>query len=115
MRSKRHMVINEWGVRIEKARTAIVYVLTVLQIQNLEPTRTNLSFPATATTEMERGGNGSGAPMSDGRHRRMLAHYSRASVHLGLLSFGYKYGTPPHRSRDGFTYATPRPPAPGRA
>ena len=29
----------------EKARTAIVYVLTVLQTQNLEPNRTNLSFP----------------------------------------------------------------------
>jgi hypothetical protein len=29
----------------EKARTAIVDVLTVLQTQNLEPNRTNLSFP----------------------------------------------------------------------
>ena len=50
MRSERHVVINEWGVRIEKARTTIVYVLTVLQIQNLEPTRTNLSFPLQSKT-----------------------------------------------------------------
>ena len=39
------MVISEWGGRIKNARTAIVYVLTLLQIQNLGPTRTNLSFP----------------------------------------------------------------------
>jgi hypothetical protein len=97
---------------IEKARTAIVYVLTVLQIQNLEPTRTNLSFPATATTVMERGGDGSGAPMSDGRHRRMRAHSGRASVHLGLLSFGYKYSTPPPplAGRLHLRYAHPLPP-----
>jgi len=25
-------------------------------------------------------------------------------------SFGYKYGAPPHRLRDGFTYARPLPP-----
>ena len=31
----------------EKARTAVVYVLTVLQTQNLEPNRTNLSFTNT--------------------------------------------------------------------
>ena len=30
---------------MRKPRTAIVYVLTVLQIQNLEPTRTKMSFP----------------------------------------------------------------------
>ena len=55
MRSKRHMVIHEWGVRTEKARTAIVYVLTVMQIQNLEPSRINLSFPAAMTTNDKRG------------------------------------------------------------
>jgi hypothetical protein len=40
----------------------------------------------------------------------MLAHYGRASAHLELSSFGYKYGTPPHHSQDGFTYARPLPP-----
>jgi hypothetical protein len=59
---------------------------------------------------MERGGNGGGAPTSDGRHCGMLAHYVRESVHLELLSFGYKYGAPPHRSQDDFTYARPLPP-----
>jgi len=62
---------------------------------------------ATATTAMERRGDGGGAPTSDGRHRSMLAHYVRESVHLELSSFGYKYGAPPHRSQDGFTYAHP--------
>ena len=52
---------------------------------------------ATATTAMEHGGNGGGAPMSNGCHRGMLPHYGRASMHLKLLSFGYKYGAPcPH-------------------
>ena len=59
---------------------------------------------------MERGGNGNGAPTTNGRHRGMLARYGRTSVHLKLSSFGYKYGAPPHRSRDGFTYALPLPP-----
>ena len=65
---------------------------------------------ATAMTVTERGGNGGGAPMSDGHHRGMLAHYNWESVHLELSSFGYKYGAPPHRSRDGFTYAPPSRP-----
>ena len=56
---------------------------------------------------MERGGNSGGAPMSNGHHRGMLAHYGRASVHLELSSFEYKYGAAPHRLRDGFTYAHP--------
>ena len=43
-RSERDMDKNEWGGGKEKARTAIVDVLTVLQTQNLEPNRTNLSF-----------------------------------------------------------------------
>ena len=60
---------------------------------------------AMAMTAMECGGNGGGAPTSNGCHRGMLTHYGRASVHLELSSFGYKYGTPLHRSRDGFTYA----------
>ena len=43
----------------EKARTAIVYVLTVLQTQNLEPNRTNLSLPEeTFELELELLGNG---------------------------------------------------------
>ena len=54
---------------------------------------------------MERGGDGGGALTSDVRHRGMLVHYSWASVHLQLSSFGYKYGTAPH----GFTYACPLP------
>ena len=62
---------------------------------------------ATAMTVMERGGDGGGAPTSNGRHRGMLAHYVRESVHLELSSFGYKYGAPPHCSREGFTYACP--------
>ena len=65
---------------------------------------------ATATTALERRGDGGGAPTSDGRHCSMLAHYVRESVHLELSSFGYKYRAPPHRSQDGFTYARPLPP-----
>lgn len=38
-----------------------------------------------------------------------LAHYEKAFVHLELVSFGYKYGAPPH-SKKGFTYAHPLPP-----
>ena len=64
----------------------------------------------TAMTAMERGGNGNGAPTSNGRHRGMLTRYGRTSVHLELSSFGYKYGASPHCSRDGFTYACPLPP-----
>jgi hypothetical protein len=64
----------------------------------------------TAMTAMERGGNGDGAQTSNGFHRGMLARYGRASMHLELSSFGYKYGTPPHRSRDSFTYARPLSP-----
>ena len=62
-----------------------------------------------AMTAIEFGGNGSGARTSDGRHRGMLAHYGRASMHLKLSSFGYKYSAAPHCSRDGFTYACPLP------
>jgi len=40
----------------------------------------------------------------------MLTHYVRESAHLELSSSGYKYGAPPHRSREGFTYARPLPP-----
>ena len=39
----------------------------------------------------------------------MLAHHGKASVHLELESFGYKYGAPPH-ARNGFTYTHPLPP-----
>ena len=60
-----------------------------------------------AMMAMEPGGNGGGAPTSDGRHRGMFVHYGRASVHLELSSFGYKYGAPPHCSWDCFTYARP--------
>jgi hypothetical protein len=57
----------------------------------------------------QRGGDA--APTTnDGRRHGMLAHYGKASVHLELASFGYKYGAPPHRSRDGFTYTRPLPP-----
>ena len=63
----------------------------------------------TATTAMKHSGDSGGAPTSNGHHRGMLAHYSQTSVHLKLLSFGYKYGAAPHRSRDGFTYACPLP------
>ena len=52
---------------------------------------------ATATMVMERSGNGGGAPKSNGHHSGMLSHYGRAPMHLELLSFGYKYGAPPHR------------------
>ena len=62
---------------------------------------------ATAMTVTERGGNGGGAPMSDGHHRGMLAHYNWESMHLELSSFGYEYSAPPHRSWEGFTYAHP--------
>ena len=65
---------------------------------------------AMATTVVKCGGNGGGTLTSDGRHRSMLAHYNRASVHIELLSFGYKYCAPPHRSWDGFTYAHPLSP-----
>ena len=54
----------------------------------------------TAMTAMERGGNSNGAQTSNGRHRGMLARYGRASMHLELSSFGYKYAPPPHRLRD---------------
>ena len=63
----------------------------------------------TATTAMKHSGDSGGAPTSNGHHRGMLAHYGQTSVHLKLLSFGYKYGAAPHRSRDGFTYACPLP------
>ena len=65
---------------------------------------------ATAMMVMEPGGDGGGTPTSDGRHRGMLAHYVLESVHLELSYFGHKYGAPPHRSREGFTYARPLPP-----
>ena len=39
---------------------------------------------ATTTTTMERGGNGSSTPTSDGFHLGMLAHYGRSFVHLEL-------------------------------
>ena len=61
----------------------------------------------TAMTAMERGGDSNDTHTSNGRHRGMLARYGRASVHLELSSFGYKYGAPPHRSQDGSTYACP--------
>ena len=63
-----------------------------------------------AMTTTERGGNGGGAPASDGRHRGMLTHYVRESMHIEMSSFGYKYGAPPHRSREGFIYTCPLPP-----
>ena len=65
---------------------------------------------ATATTAMEHGGDGGGTQTSDGRHCGMLPHYVRESVYLELLSFGYKYHAPPHRSQDGFAYARLLPP-----
>ncbi|KAL7528775.1 hypothetical protein ACHAWF_002705 [Thalassiosira exigua] len=39
----------------------------------------------------------------------MLAAFGKASIHVELVSFGYKYGAPSH-SRKGFTYAHPLPP-----
>ena len=68
---------------------------------------------ATMTMAMERGGDGGGTLTSDGRHRGMLAHYVRESVHLELLS-GYKYGAPPPPLTGGF-HLRPPPPAPGCA
>ena len=65
---------------------------------------------AMATIAMERGSNGGGTPTSNSCHRRMLTRYGRASVHLELSSFGYKYGAPLYCLRDGFTYAHPLPP-----
>ena len=50
---------------------------------------------AMATTAMERSSDGGGVLTSDGRHLGMLLHYGRASVHLELSSFGYKYSAPP--------------------
>ena len=44
-------------------------------------------------------------PMDNG----MLAPVGKASIHLELVSFGYKYGAPSH-SKKGFTYAHPLPP-----
>jgi len=63
-----------------------------------------------ATTATERGGNGGGAPASDGRHRGMLAQYVRESVHLEMSSFGYKYGAPP--TAHGRASSTPTPSRP---
>eukprot|EP00804_Cyclotella_cryptica_P008699 CCRYP_018540-RA/>CCRYP_018540-RA protein AED:0.10 eAED:0.12 QI:0/0/0/1/0/0.33/3/0/477 len=39
----------------------------------------------------------------------MLAPFGKAFIRLELVSFGYKYGAPPH-SKKGFTYAHPLPP-----
>jgi len=50
---------------------------------------------AMATTAMERGGDGGGTRTSDGHHRGPS---------------GTNTVPPPHRSRDGFTYARPLPP-----
>ena len=64
----------------------------------------------TAMMAMERGGNGNGAQTSNGRHRGMLARYGRASMHLELSSFGYKYGIPP--TALGTASPTPAPSRP---
>ena len=65
---------------------------------------------ATAMMVMEPGGDGGGTPTSDGRHRGMLAHYVRESVHLELSSFGYKYCAPPTARRTASpTLAPSRP------
>ena len=68
----------------------------------------------TAMTAMERGGNSNGAPTSNGRHHGMLARYGRASVHLELSSFGYKYGAHPPPFVGRLHLHSP-PPTPGRA
>ena len=39
----------------------------------------------------------------------MLAQFGKASIHVELVSFGYKYGAPSH-SKKGFTYSNPLPP-----
>ena len=39
----------------------------------------------------------------------MLAPFGKASIHLEVVSFGYKYGAP-SQSRKGFTYSHPLPP-----
>ena len=57
--------------------------------------------------------DGGGTLTSDGRHRGMLAHYVRESVHLELSSFGYKYRAPPTARRTASP--TPAPSRPGRA
>ncbi|KAL7483663.1 hypothetical protein ACHAW6_009347 [Cyclotella cf. meneghiniana] len=49
--------------------------------------------------------NGKSKNSDDG----MLAPFGKAFIHLELVSFGYKYGAPPH-SKKGFTYAHPLPP-----
>ena len=67
----------------------------------------------TAMTAMERGGDSNDTHTSNGRHRGMLARYGRASVHLELSSFGYKYGAPPPPLA-GRLYLRLPPPVPGR-
>ena len=66
---------------------------------------------AMAMTAMERGDNSGGAPTSGGCNRSMLANYGQVSVHLKLLSFGYKYGgcAPGHVSKfNGLLYLVRR-------
>ena len=64
----------------------------------------------TAMTAMERGGNSDGTQTSNGRYRGMLARYGRASMHLELSLFGYKYGAPP--TARGTASPTPAPSCP---
>lgn len=40
----------------------------------------------------------------------MLAPHGKASIHLELVSFGYKYGAPSQSKKRGFSYAHPLPP-----
>ena len=46
---------------------------------------------------------------SQNTNNGMLATYEKSFVHLELVSFGYKYGSPSH-SKKGFTYTHPLPP-----
>jgi len=62
---------------------------------------TNNPKPQSAPREYEKNNNND--------NNGMLAHFNNASIHLELVSFGYKYGAPSHSKR-GFTYAHPLPP-----
>eukprot|EP00956_Cyclotella_meneghiniana_P021683 scaffold39746_cov74-Cyclotella_meneghiniana.AAC.11 len=46
---------------------------------------------------------------SQNTNNGMLAPYEKSFVHLELVSFGYRYGSPSH-SKKGFTYTHPLPP-----
>ncbi|EJK47512.1 hypothetical protein THAOC_33759 [Thalassiosira oceanica] len=61
--------------------------------------------------EVNVGANSTISQLNSGRREDngMLAPFGKASIHLEVVSFGYKYGAP-SQSRRGFTYSHPLPP-----